>query len=161
MPVLVGLEGEGISADQDTFQTNEDSLGRTQGPESEAPTTTTGASGPTTGDHNTKVNDKNTPEAKEGGTRPRKNGGAKKTPGAETGRPETAKEFAACMSRHFVLKAPQQRKEGEEVRQKKLTIRIPARKSQEQPTQKPNIERPDETETGIKETGRILELERE
>lgn len=48
---------------------------------------------------------------------------------AKTGRPETSKEFAARVSRNFVLNGPQQRKEGEGGNtQKKLTIKIPPRK---------------------------------
>ena len=54
------------------------------------------------------------------------------TLGAESGRPETSREFAARMRNFFVLKGPRERKEGED-RDKKLTIKIPARKSAEVP----------------------------
>ncbi|KAG6883891.1 hypothetical protein C0992_007531 [Termitomyces sp. T32_za158] len=37
---------------------------------------------------------------------------------AETGHPETSKEFAVRMSRSFVLKGPQQRKEGKDTGRK-------------------------------------------
>ncbi|KAG6822620.1 hypothetical protein H0H92_013151 [Tricholoma furcatifolium] len=36
----------------------------------------------------------------------------KQLPPADTGRPETSKEFAARMKRHFVLRGPKERKEG-------------------------------------------------
>ena len=54
-------------------------------------------------------------------------------PGAETGRPETSKEFAARVKDHFVLRPPAERKEGgngktneQLANSKKLTIKIPA-----------------------------------
>ncbi|KIK01936.1 hypothetical protein K443DRAFT_6475 [Laccaria amethystina LaAM-08-1] len=50
---------------------------------------------------------------------------------AETGRPETSREFAARMKDHVVLKGPKERTERESTNDKgntKLTIRIPARK---------------------------------
>lgn len=49
---------------------------------------------------------------------------------AETGRPETGKEFAARTKRHFVLKGPKDRKEGEDIHEtpEKLVIRLPAHK---------------------------------
>ena len=51
---------------------------------------------------------------------------------AETGRPETAKEFAARVKDHFVLKGPGERKEGgnraQTTQPQKLTIRIDPRK---------------------------------
>ena len=55
----------------------------------------------------------------------------KALPGAETGRPETAKEFAAHVKNHFVLCPPAERKEGgsgktnEPLNSKKLTIKLP------------------------------------
>jgi transposase InsO family protein len=71
---------------------------------------------------------------------------------AETGRPETAAEFAARASRGFVLKGPQQRKEGESGTQsltsslpERLVIRIPARKPGS--TNVPNKETPVTTVT--------------
>ena len=61
----------------------------------------------------------------------------KSTPGVETGRPETSREFAARMKDHFVVKGPRQRKEGRNgngnvnkttpkpAPTEKLTIRLP------------------------------------
>jgi len=59
--------------------------------------------------------------------------------GAETGRPETAREFAARMKGHFVLRGPGERKEGGNSTKttsteptpprEQLTIKLPARKT--------------------------------
>jgi hypothetical protein len=48
-------------------------------------------------------------------------------PPAETGRPETAKEFAARVKNAFTVKGPSQSAEGELTKPVKLTIRLPAR----------------------------------
>jgi hypothetical protein len=61
---------------------------------------------------------------------PKRRGRAKPEP-AETGRPETSREFAARMKVYVVLKGPKERTERESTNDKgntKLTIRIPARK---------------------------------
>jgi hypothetical protein len=50
-----------------------------------------------------------------------------RAPGAETGRPETSREFATRMRDHFVLKGPREQMEGGNG-SKKLTIKIPAQK---------------------------------
>lgn len=68
-----------------------------------------------------------------GSSRPKPRRGHKVVALAETGRPETAKEFAARTRAHFVLKGPVERKEGESTQstlptQQKLTICLPGRK---------------------------------
>ena len=57
----------------------------------------------------------------------------KALPGAETGQPETTKEFAAHVKNHFILHPPAERKEGGGgktneplTNSKKLTIKLPA-----------------------------------
>ncbi|KAG6886193.1 hypothetical protein C0995_008717, partial [Termitomyces sp. Mi166 len=54
---------------------------------------------------------------------------------AETGRPETSKEFSARMSKYFVLKGPQQQKEDKDSRNKKPTIQILACKQNDNTVQ--------------------------
>jgi len=76
-------------------------------------------------------------EAKAAVQKPRKP--RTKVLGAETGRPETAREFAARMKDHFVLRGPRERKEGGNSTQttsteptppkERLTIKLPAHKS--------------------------------
>ncbi|KAG6805972.1 hypothetical protein H0H92_013190, partial [Tricholoma furcatifolium] len=69
---------------------------------------------------------------------------------AETGRPETSKEFAARTSKGFVLKGPVERKEGGPTQEQqqisassssitdkeRLTIRIPAKRDRQKPVQR-------------------------
>ncbi|KAG6887535.1 hypothetical protein C0995_014573, partial [Termitomyces sp. Mi166 len=64
----------------------------------------------------------------ESGMKPKRAYRCKEIPLAEMGCSETAKEFSAQMSKCFMLKGPQQQKEGEGDAQKKLTIQIPAHK---------------------------------
>ena len=120
MPVLVGLEGlsENLSAEANKSD-NEIGDGNI----------TNGKSDQMVSSELDRVPDQ-IPEAQiatESGVKPKRVYRRKVIPPAETGRPETSKEFAACTSRHFVLKGPQQRKEGEKGEQK-LTIQIPAQK---------------------------------
>ena len=63
------------------------------------------------------------------------------TLGAETGRPEMGREFAARMKNLFVLKGPREQTEGEG-RDKKLTIKIPARKPDEHEDKKLKVKIP-------------------
>ncbi|KAG5720641.1 hypothetical protein E4T56_gene4945 [Termitomyces sp. T112] len=119
MPVLVGMEGESTNllAEANAIKNRPGNLTY----ENVSPLETGKA------DHYCDQAQGLMPPTQESGTRPKRAYRQKVIPAAETGRPETSKEFAARVAKHFVLNGPQQRKEGE-VDTQKLTIRIPARK---------------------------------
>ncbi|KAG6823421.1 hypothetical protein H0H92_010285 [Tricholoma furcatifolium] len=112
MPVLVGTEGESMSANAENVErdTTRDNAGLS----------------------------KEKPKRKKREILP-----------AETGRPETSKEFAARTSKGFVLKGPVERKEGESIPEQqirasssqvtgkeRLTIRIPAKRDRQKSNQR-------------------------
>ncbi|RDB26929.1 hypothetical protein Hypma_004937 [Hypsizygus marmoreus] len=92
MPVLVGVEGEGAAL-----------------PAADGRLQAEGASGSAI----SAAVEGSTSLSVPGGVAPHRRRRRPEVPPAETGRPETSKEFAARVSRNFVLKGPQQRKEGE------------------------------------------------
>lgn len=68
---------------------------------------------------------------------------ARERPGAETGRPETAEEFAARVKDSFVIKGPKQVQEGastSSTSRERLVIRLPARKKTSNADQQPQEE---------------------
>ncbi|KAG6825068.1 hypothetical protein H0H93_001206, partial [Arthromyces matolae] len=116
MPVLVGLEGASVDlvANDPTELSNSDGSGK--------------GDDPSPGTFNDPVKGLTSLDKDNASVKTKRKYTRKVIPSADTGRPETGKEFAARMSKHFVLKGPQQRKEGEGSTQDKLTIKIPARK---------------------------------
>ena len=126
MPVLVGMEGKGLNQVDAIVHISEDAM--------TVPAVNGVSNDLADGSNQAELDKSNLPINQSpnstqsaaalaaGGMRPKRAYRQKVIPPVETGCLETSKEFAKQTTSHFVLKGPQQQKEGENNIQKKITI---------------------------------------